>query len=73
MPQVMLIRKDGELATCYAIFVDDIHPSGCDQKGDKHTKHTCKQLKLRMNSRGNLAGDRKYHEPLPTPGAWNGA
>ena len=70
MPQVMLIRKDGKLATHYANFVDDIHSSGRDQKGDnKHTKCACKQLKSRMNSSGKCADDGKYHEPSPTPGA----
>ena len=71
MSWVMLIHKDGGLATSYAMFVDDIHPSGRDKKGGKHTKRVCKQLKLRMNLRGNGADDSKYREPSPTPGAWN--
>ena len=72
MPRVMLIHKDGELATHCAIFVDDIHPSGHAQKGDENTKRACKQPKSRMNLRGRRAGDRKHREPSPTPGAWNG-
>ena len=62
MPRIILIHKDDELATCYAIFVGDIHPSGHDQKGGKHTKCACKQLMSRMNSRGNQTDDKKYHE-----------
>jgi len=72
IPRVMLLRKDGKLATRQATFVDDIHPTGRDQGNDDHTKLACKQLKSRMNSRGNQADDRKYREPSYTPGAWNG-
>ena len=72
LPRVMLIRKDGKLATRQATFVDDIHPTGRDEGGDKHTKRACSQLKSRMNSRGNRAEDRKYRPPSATPGAWNG-
>ena len=68
MPRVMLICKDGELAIRYAIFVNDIHPSGRDQKGDEQTRRVCKQLNSRMNLRGNWADDRKYHELSPTLG-----
>ena len=72
LPRVLLLRKDGKMATRQATFVDDIHPSGRDEGDDEHTKMACKQLKSRMNSRGNRAEDRKYRPPSFTPGAWNG-
>ena len=53
MPCVMLLRKDGELATRQATFVDDIHPTGQDSEGNDVTKEACHQLKSRMNSKGN--------------------
>ena len=80
LPRVMLLRTDGELATRHTTYVDDIHPVGRDAPdpddvGDgrgEQTKLACKQLKSRMNSRGNQASDRKYRPPSLTPGAWNG-
>ena len=68
MHQAMFSCKDSKLASRYAIFVDDIPQMGCDQNGDEHTKHACKELKSRMNSRGNWADDRKCRDPLPTLG-----
>ena len=59
----MLIHNDGELATRYAIFVDDINTSGCDQKGNEHTKHAWKQLKPRIYSMGNRAHARTLTYP----------
>ena len=72
LPRVILIRKDGKVATREATFVDDIHPTGRDEDGDEHTTKACKQLKSGMNTRGNPAADRKYRPPSATPGAWNG-
>ena len=80
LPRVLLLRKDGELATRLTRYVDDIHPVGRDAPDphgvgdgrDEQTKLACKQLKSRMNSRGNQADDRKYRPPSLTPGAWNG-
>ena len=73
MPRVMLLREDGELASSEVTFVDDIHVAGRAKDGEfDNTKRACKQLKSRMNSRGNQADDRKYRLPCLTPGAWNG-
>jgi hypothetical protein len=73
MPRVMLLREDGELATTEVTFVDDIHVAGRAREGKfDNTKKACKQLKSRMNSRGNQADDRKYRLACLTPGAWNG-
>ena len=55
-------------------FVDGIHVAGRikDREFD-HAKAACRQLKSRMNSRGNQADDRKYRQPSLQPGAWNGS
>ncbi|KAL7466321.1 hypothetical protein ACHAXS_006626, partial [Conticribra weissflogii] len=66
---VLVLRKDGELATRKATFVDDIHVVG---RGGESTLRACKRLKSKMNSVGNQADDRKYRRPCTTPGAWNG-
>ena len=47
-------------------------PLGRDANGDDHTSKACRQLKSRMNRRGNQADDRKYRPPSYTQGAWNG-
>lgn len=72
LPRVLRIRKDGELATVHVTFVDDIRPTGRDSEGNEQTKQACRQLKSRMNTRGNQADDRKYRPPSFTQGAWNG-
>ncbi len=72
MPRVMLLRKDGELATREAKYVDDIHPCIREKEGTDEARATCAQLKSKMNSLGNQADDRKYRLPALTPGAWNG-
>ena len=73
MPRVMLLRKDGELATQEVTFVDDIHVAGRTKDGVfNNARAGCKQLKSRMNSLANQADDRKFRQPTPTPGAWNG-
>ena len=72
MPRVMLLLKDGELATREAHYVDDIHPCVCKKEGSNETQRVCAQLKLQMNTRGNQAYDQKYRLPTFTPGAWNG-
>jgi hypothetical protein len=69
----MRLRKDGELATQEATFVDDIHPSGRERDGENKVSDACRRLKSRMNSVGNNAADRKYRPPTPWPGAWNGS
>jgi hypothetical protein len=72
MPWVMLLRKDGELATRETNYVDDIHP--CIQERCRSNKAclACAQLKLEMNSQGNQVDDWKYRLFNVTPGAWNG-
>ena len=73
MPRVMLLRKDGELATTEVTFVDDCHVAGrAKEREFDHVMSGCKQLKSRMNSVGNQADDRKFRQPSYTPGAWNG-
>ncbi len=69
---ILLLRKDGELATREADFVDDIHPCIRQKDGAPEAREACAQLKSQMNSRGNQADDRKYRLPTLTPGAWNG-
>jgi hypothetical protein len=72
MPRVMLLRRDGELATREANYVDDIHPCIRERDGSNEARQACAQLKSRMNALGNQADDRKYRLPTVTPGAWNG-
>ena len=69
LPRVILLRKDNEMATRQATFVDDIRVSG---RGKSLTTQACRQLKSGMNSLGNQADDRKYRQPSTTPGAWKG-
>jgi hypothetical protein len=71
MPRVMLLRKDGELATREANYVDDIHPCTQERDGSLEAPCACAQLKSGMNFRGNQADDWKYRLPTVNPGAWN--
>ena len=57
MPQVMPLRKDEELATREAKYVDDIHPCICEKEGTDEARAACAQLKSKMNSLGNQADD----------------
>jgi hypothetical protein len=68
----MLLRQDGELATQKVNYIDNIHPCIRERDGfnEARAAHAC--LKLKMNSFGNQADDRKYRLPTMTPGAWNG-
>ncbi len=68
----MLLRKDGELATREANYVDDIHLVTREKDEEAKAHEACAQLKLRMNLLGNQVDDRKYRLPTVTPGAWNG-
>ncbi len=72
MPMVMLVRKDGELATQEANYVDDIHPVTREKDEEAKAHQACAQLKSKMNLLGNQADDCKYRLPTTTPGAWNG-
>jgi hypothetical protein len=72
MPCVMLLRKDGELATREADYVDDFHPCIWEREGSNEARLGCAQLKSGMNLRDNQADDWKYRIPSVTPGAWNG-
>ncbi len=69
MPRVMLLRKDGELATRKANYVNDIHPCTREKDGSFEARRACAQLKSGMNFRCNQADDRKYRLPTVTPGA----
>ena len=70
-PRVLPIRKDHELASQEADYVDDIHPVA---RGifSHNAVVLAKQLKSRMNSYGNQADDKKYRQPTCRPGAWKG-
>jgi hypothetical protein len=70
MPQVMLLQKDGELATREAHYVDNIYPCVCKKKGSNQARR-CAQLKSQMNAQGNHDDDQKYRLPTFTPEAWN--
>jgi hypothetical protein len=72
MPRVMLLWKDGELATREAHYVDNIHPCVCKKEGSEEAQQACAQLKSQMNAWGNQADDQKYRLPTFTPRAWNG-
>ena len=65
MPRVMLLRKDGELATRLVDYVDDIHPSVCGKDVQPSTD-VAHFLKSRMNSVGNMVSKEKYRRPTPT-------
>jgi hypothetical protein len=52
MPQVMLLRGDGELATQEANYVNDIHPCIREREGSSKGWLACAQLKSKMNSFG---------------------
>ena len=45
-PCCMLLRADGELATCWVKYVDDIRVGG---RGLEATDRSCRWLKSRMN------------------------
>ena len=68
-PRVMLIRKDKELATREATYVDDIHIAG---RGLAPTERGTKYLASRMNYYANQESVRKRRPPLLNPGAWSG-
>ncbi len=72
LPRVLLLRKDGRLATQEADYVDDIHASSRELDGENECAKACSQLKSEVNSRGNQADERKYRPPSTTPGAWTG-
>jgi hypothetical protein len=72
LPRVLLLRKDGELATREADYVDNIHLVVRERDDESKARQACAQLKSKMNSVGNQADDSKYRLPTPTPGAWNG-
>ena len=73
MSRVLLLREDGELATSEVTYVDNIHVAGWTKVGVKDLAHASyKQLKSRINSKGNQADDRKYCQPESCHGAWIG-
>ena len=68
-PRAILLRKDNEMATRQATYVDDIRVAG---RGRTATKLACRQLKSEMSSVGNQPSDKKYRQPSATSGAWKG-
>jgi hypothetical protein len=71
IPRVMLLRKDGELATREANYVNDIPPVTREKDEEAKACQACAQMKSKMNLVGNQADDWKYRLPTVTPGAWN--
>ena len=71
MPRVMLIRKDGELASNQMRYVDDIHPTTWGISDDQ-AKIACKQPKSVMNSVGDRTDYQKIWFSTTQPGAWKG-
>lgn len=69
LPRVLVLHRNGDLATRGITFVDDIHIVG---RSSDLTMRACKRLKSKMNSAGNHAMVCKYCQPCTTPGAWNG-
>ena len=70
MPAVILLWKDGEMATTKVTYVDDIHVAGRGKDAEyDHAKAGCKQLMSRMNNVGNQADPRKFRQPVLNPGA----
>ena len=67
--RVLLIRKDGELATRQKTYVDDYRVAA--RRRDPCWL-ACKQLKLGMNTHGNQASDRKYRPPWASQGTLEG-
>lgn len=73
LPRVMKLRKDGELATTQAPYVDDIHGASRDTPGEpSRADASSKRLKRKMNYLGNQADERKFRKPALNPGAWRG-
>ena len=72
MPRVVLLRKDRELATREANYVNNIHPCTQERDGSLEAHRACAQLKSGMNFCGNQVDNQKYRLPTVTPGAWNG-
>ena len=65
----MLLKADGEMATRYVKYVDDIRVAG---RGWEAAGRGCRRLKSRMNYHGNQASDEKYRPPSLRSGAWKG-
>ncbi len=72
MPRVMLLRRDEELATREAHYVNNVHPCVRKREGSNEARCACAQLKSQINAWGNQADDWKYRLPTLTPGVWNG-
>jgi hypothetical protein len=71
MPRVMLLRRDGELATRRATFVDDLHGAARGKTGD-NARQASKATARRMNFYGNQDAARKVGPPTLIPRSWNG-
>lgn len=69
MPRVMLLHKDGELATRQKVYVDDIHIA---RRGHQPTNHASRYLSSRMNYYSNQESVCKQMFPGLCPGAWRG-
>ena len=71
MPRVILLRKDGEMATRKVVFVDDIHGAGRGRSPDTLIMAQRRLAQL-MNSFANQASPIKRRPPSLYPGAWIG-
>ena len=73
LPRVLLLRKDGELATREVTFVDDIHGMSRGKlPRDLSVKEPPRILATRMNHKGNQCAGRKFGPPTLAPRPWNG-
>jgi hypothetical protein len=70
MPQVMLLKKNGELATRRVTFVDDLHATSHGKLG-KEAREAARVLACKMNHKGNQCAARKFGPPTLIPRPWN--
>jgi hypothetical protein len=67
LTRVMRLRKDGELATVQATYVDDCHAVGRDTPGEESRMEIAgRRLKRKMNFYGNQADERNTGPHLST-------
>ena len=71
MPKVMLIRKDGELASRLVTFVDDHHGAGRGRDGSQ-AGESARVMAFKMKYYGNQCAGRKFGPPTLIPRPWNG-
>ena len=70
-PRVILLKRDGDMATRRVTFVDDIHGSTRAKTRDQ-VQAPIHHLASKMNYYANQEATRKRRHATLTPGAWNG-